>query len=235
MKMKLDQYFTPPFVIYAALPALAEQLLGTGLIIDPSAGDGRVLRCLYNAGVDPARLLGLEIDPSAAAQSPLPVAVADTLQTDLTQIPAVQRQGICLVLGNPPYSHAEDFVRWGIKHVGATGRVHYLLRTGFLGSVTRHPLFTQYPPNVTYLPSRPSFIHKLRTNGSKSTSDQYTYCWYDYQYGKRRPVQWVDCKAQIKANYLATGLRLPYDFDWKYTPPLVSAQGEIVEGFKWHP
>ena len=76
------------------------------------------------------------------------------------------------VVGNPPYEHAEGFVRKGIELAGPTGIVAMLLRLGFSGSQTRAPLHRELPSDMLVLDRRPSF-----TGGGTDTSD---YAWFIY-------------------------------------------------------
>lgn len=61
-----------------------------------------------------------------------------------------------LIITNPPFSHALEFLQ---KSLTEAGSVFYLLRLNFLGSATRKPFWTANPPShVLVLSQRPCFV-----------------------------------------------------------------------------
>jgi hypothetical protein len=66
-----------------------------------------------------------------------------------------------LVATNPPYCHAEAFIRHTLAAcLGPHGIAVFLLRLGFLESQARAALFAERPPcEVHVLTARPSFAH----------------------------------------------------------------------------
>ena len=64
-----------------------------------------------------------------------------------------------LVMGNPPYSLVEEFVRRGISVTKTSGHIMYLVRLGFLASQRRNfGLYQEHPPVYAIpLGERPSF------------------------------------------------------------------------------
>lgn len=76
--------------------------------------------------------------------------------------------GYDLVMGNPPYAHAESFVRKGLEYLRPGGVLVYLLRLAFLeGQRRRDGLFADYPPELVYVCSkRPSFSGDGKTNAT---------------------------------------------------------------------
>lgn len=242
-----DQYFTPPKDVYTVLPYVADAILRrnpTGLIVEPSAGSGHVLRCLRNVGIPRDRLLGLEIDPVQveAASQYAPTLHCDTLHTD---IKGSLHGGAALIIGNPPYNLAAQFVKWGIKHLAPGGTMLYLLRTGFSGSRGRAPLLRRTTPGLLTLPGRPSFVHKRKTVQGKlvtQTTDQYTYAWFKWEYAEnecrfeRVGNVWLDDDLdKVEQHLIAKNLQVPHDLRWKYTPPLVDAQGNLLRPVQYGP
>jgi hypothetical protein len=59
-----------------------------------------------------------------------------------------------VVITNPPYRQALDFVRWGRAHAPVTAM---LLRLNFLGTAQRVAFLRDHPPDVFVIPDRPSF------------------------------------------------------------------------------
>lgn len=65
----------------------------------------------------------------------------------------------CMIITNPPFALAQEFVEWGLANVAAGGRVAYLLRLNFKGSAARFHLFRDNPPYREYVHhARPSFL-----------------------------------------------------------------------------
>ena len=66
-----------------------------------------------------------------------------------------------LIITNPPYSLAQEFIIKALDDVKYGGWVVMLLRINFLGSQKRTPFFREYMPNSVYVHSkRPSFTNK---------------------------------------------------------------------------
>ena len=97
-----------------------------------------------------------------------------------------------LVMGNPPYSLAEEFVRKSLGIVTKNGYVYFLLRLAFLESKKRHfGLFTEHPPKRVYVLSRrPSFF---TTKEGRKTTDALSYAmflWKEGWHGKTE-LSWM--------------------------------------------
>jgi hypothetical protein len=71
-------------------------------------------------------------------------------------------------MGNPPYSHAEEFVRQGYDLLSVGGSLIFLLRLAFLeGQARRDELFQDMPPyQVAVCSKRPSFSGDGKTNAT---------------------------------------------------------------------
>ena len=72
-----------------------------------------------------------------------------------------------LIVGNPPFKDAAQFILQSLKLLEHNGTLAFLLRLCFLASIKRIPFFRDYPPNhVTVLAKRPSFfVENSRTDG----------------------------------------------------------------------
>lgn len=124
-------------------------------VLDPCAGDGvfgdAVLRAYPNA-----TLKEIDIEPLGHS-----VERDDFLAGD----PARWGQ-VDWVIGNPPYLHAEVFIRraWGV----ATYGVAFLLRLNFLAGVGRaSSLYKEIGvPDVHVIPRRPSFTPDGKTDAT---------------------------------------------------------------------
>lgn len=73
-----------------------------------------------------------------------------------------------LVMGNPPFKVAEEFVRVGLPLLHEEGHLIFLLRLAFLeGQGRRDGLFTEFPPKAVWVCSkRPSFQEDGKTNAT---------------------------------------------------------------------
>jgi SAM-dependent methyltransferase len=90
--------------------------------------------------------------------------------------------GYELIMGNPPYSLAEEFIRRSHDILMPSGHCFFLLRLAFLESKKRHfGLFTDYPPKRVYVLSRrPSFF---TTKDGSRTVDALAYAMFLWQKG----------------------------------------------------
>lgn len=157
-----DFYATPPETTRALVRWLDDHQVRVGTALDPSAGDGALLRGIlerYHCGTYAYEIC----DERRAALAGFCSQV--TIGDALTEIPRTDGQHD-LVIANPPYSLAREFIT-AYRYVGRTSA--FLLRLGFLASRSRAPWWAEDPPaHVLVLPSRPSF-----TGDGKSDSADY--------------------------------------------------------------
>jgi hypothetical protein len=72
-----------------------------------------------------------------------------------------------LIIGNPPYSLAEEHVRLCLGLLADGGQLVFLLRLAFLESAKREALWREHPPErVDVLTRRPSFTHNGKTDSA---------------------------------------------------------------------
>jgi hypothetical protein len=159
-----DHYPTPRWCTEALLHRFFPPRFAA--VLDPASGEGEILdvmreRCSTRA------TLGIELHPgraAAACERGHLVSVGDGLASSWADAD--------VVVGNPPYSLAEDFA-WKAASWAAEGGyrgpaiVALLLRLSFLEPAgTRRALFRTHPPDVLILPKRPTFAGK----GTDSTT-----------------------------------------------------------------
>jgi hypothetical protein len=150
----LDHYCTP---IRHTLAILEHVTHGVPLL-DPCAGEGRILEAAEIAGY--AEVHGIEVQPQLAAQAAVAgygVLIADALAPDLAwpEVP--------LIVMNPPYTHAEAFVRKALATVTPKrGTVAALLRLGWLAGKGRGQLFAEIGLPDVYVVPRPSFCLSVK-------------------------------------------------------------------------
>lgn len=161
-----DFYSTPEWVLERFLRSFAPTIAAPARILEPAAGDGA--------------LLSLLADCWPAAQ--LDAFDLHSRHTGVTQRDFWFDDGperYDLVITNPPYVHAEAFVRYGLEKLAPGGRLALLLRLGFLGSLQRRELWQQsMAETIWVLSERPSF-----RNG---TTDFSEYAWFVWKQGSRR-------------------------------------------------
>lgn len=73
-----------------------------------------------------------------------------------------------LVMGNPPYKYAEEFIRLSLKHLRDGGYLVFLLRLAFLeGQERGKGLWQRLPPKAVHVCSaRPSFTGNGKTDAT---------------------------------------------------------------------
>lgn len=168
IRAERDYYRTPNWAAHACVDALGYTVDAKTTFMDPCAGDG-VFGDAVLALSPESFLVEIDIEP-----------LGHSVQRDDFLVGDSARWGqIDWVIGNPPYSHAEVFLRraWEFADEG----VAFLLRLGFLAGQGRAK--NLYPrvgvPDVYVLPKRPSFTPDGKTDAAD-------YAWFVWP--KRRPV-----------------------------------------------
>lgn len=150
---ELDYYPTPRWCVLALLRHADLWLPAEPSVLDPACGEGAILDAVRDE-IPGADLWGIELHEGRAAR-----AVSQRRQV-------VQGNGLeldwgvpDLVLGNPPYTLANEFAwkaaAWAAEHQTTAAM---LLRLSFLEPASgRAVLFAQHPPDVYVLPRRPAF------------------------------------------------------------------------------
>lgn len=161
-----DTYFTPLWLARQCCEIVIPEVCEPGLILEPSAGQGVFLGCVREAYPD-AVLYGLDREPSD--QWPCGGIRGDYLAPHSVEalMTLADRHGADrwdLVIGNPPYSFALEFIR---QSLALADNVIFLLRQGFLSSARRHDFFREHcPSHVFIVPHRPSFTGDNRTDSA---------------------------------------------------------------------
>ncbi len=142
-----DFYPTPQWLIDAFL--WEYMLLRAGLldsVLEPACGDGRILRAARKVWPD-ATTVGIDIAPGIIDDD---VMTGDFLSME----PVVTFD---LVVTNPPFSLAREFVDHAMKFTRPGGAVAMLFGLNFLGSQARGPWMRKLNPSVWVTPRRPDF------------------------------------------------------------------------------
>ena len=162
----LDRYYTPRWVVDLCFKHVTPALpsLNTSNVLEPSAGGGAFVDGIRRTW--PSALATVnDIDPDAPAL----INARDARNRDYL---GVDWGPFDLVIGNPPYKQAQEFVQHAVAHAA---HVVFLLRLGFLAGARRHDtLYSVHKPaQVFVLPQRPSFTGDGRTDGH----DYAFFCW----------------------------------------------------------
>lgn len=171
LRYKNDLYPTPVEFCKAALDTLTMNK-DFGNVLDPGAGLGAWGKALRdNAKFTLSNLVGVELDidtyPDGEYYNEWFVNDYLTWKTDMR---------FDLIMGNPPYGQAEEFVRKSFELLNPGGIVLFLLRLSFLESQKRgNGLWKEYAPRVVHVISR-----RVSFTGNRK-SDETAYGLYRWQ------------------------------------------------------
>lgn len=182
----LDRYYTPDACALACVRALPGNRSWPRLIVEPSVGAGSFARAARQEYLDPW-ILGVDLDPDATGFG----ACNERIVGDWLQTPrhVFERYATVLVVGNPPYSMAEEHIRFAIDATGNRGMVGMLLRLNFLGGQKRYASFWRNnPPNIVHVLSRrPSF-----TGGGSDATEYAFFVWDRAVPASRTELTWLE-------------------------------------------
>lgn len=139
-----DACFTPDAVVDVCCQLADVAGLEPGArVLEPSAGDGQYVRGLARVRTD------LDVHAVEIQQQHEPALTAALEPFDGRDVRIgrydrlLRRLGVDLVIGNPPYTVAEAFVRRSLHHLADGGVLAFLLRLGFYGTAGRRALYQQ--------------------------------------------------------------------------------------------
>jgi hypothetical protein len=136
-------------------------------VLDAGAGSGvwgRAAKAVFN----PRIITGVD-----TRELPKPVEYTHWYQDDFLTAPLRPYQ---LILGNPPYKHAEAFIRRSLEVVDSVGYILFLLRLSFLeGQARAVGLWKEHPPVRVWISSR-----RISFTGNQK-SDDTAYALYLWQ------------------------------------------------------
>lgn len=159
-----DFYRTPANVTRALLRHLDVNATN---ILDPAAGDGGILdvvRAEYDGSE--TRVSGFEIDPGRAE-----IARVETVDALARPTWRVEGRAPDLIIANPPFSLATEFVNRSLFEVATGGTVAFLLRLSYASSVERATFHEQNASDLWVLDRRPSFAASVKCLGRRRKSN----------------------------------------------------------------
>lgn len=168
-----DDFFrTPAEVVRAILPHIGRPRY----TIDLGCGDGAIGAVLRETWGPDVMIDGFELDAARAQIAQArerydQVHVKDVLTLNPDVYPAADA-----VIMNPPYRHAEVFVRRALQLARPGGVVVTLARLGWLGGLKRVAFHREHPSDVFVIVPRPSF-----TNGGTDSTE---YAWLLFGLGR---------------------------------------------------
>lgn len=167
---KDDFYETPKWCVDLIRPYLPD----SDTVIDLGCGTGAIGSVFLRDG---HTVFGYELDEKRARVTSAfwerPSQLGHVVQMDILNDPQARELRFpgALVVMNPPYKLALDFVVTAHEMVGARGTVAALLRLNWLAGQARAPFHHRYPADIYVLPKRPSFFKNGKTDATE-------YAWF---------------------------------------------------------
>ena len=167
-----DFYATPLETVYSLLDTY-DCIGPEDIILEPSAGNGNIIQALRNRGyknfIEAVELRDDETNKLMKKADDVSIC------NFLTDFDATCKYDV--IIGNPPYSLAQEFIDKSLELLAPGGRLIFLLRTNFLESKKRFEWWQKKIPNRLFvLSKRPSFTGK----GTDATS----YSWFIWEKSK---------------------------------------------------
>ena len=167
-RKKADFYATPLETVYSLLDNY-KNIKSNDLILEPSAGNGNIIKALRNRGFK-NHITAVECraeEEKALLKLTNDIYISDFLKSKISVKYDV-------IIGNPPYSLAQQFIDKSLSMLNPGGRLIFLLRTNFLESKKRYEWWQDKIPSKLYvLSKRPSFTGQ----GTDATS----YSWFIWE------------------------------------------------------
>lgn len=204
-----DFYRTPRSCIDLVLDRLERRgLIGSGFsILDPGAGDGAITEAILDRYAEGSTVVGVELDAGRAARAAAMVGARGRVVHDnfLSWAPRQKERSYDVVVGNPPFSSALEFVKASMR---LSPIVAMLLRLPWLASQERADFLRANTPTVWVLPKRPSFVMVVRCSKFKKRrrgdgrQDSIRFegeCSYEeyFEVGSKRPSACPTCGNKV--------------------------------------
>jgi hypothetical protein len=150
-----DYFFTPAWTTRAILHQLPKRCR----YLDAGCGSGAIGSVVAAEGVPAGMVYGYELNSELADKASLAGLVVET--GDFLQAPLQEWEDIQVIISNPPYSLAMEFLKKSLEIVKPNmGTVAMILRLPFLATQGRAQFHKDNPSDIYILPRRPSFTGK---------------------------------------------------------------------------
>ncbi len=167
-RVEADFYATPLETVYSFLDNY-DGIKKSDNILEPSAGNGNIIQALRNRGYNNF-IDAVELRKEERYNL---MGKADRVGIFNYLIETIPHK-YDVIIGNPPYSLAQEFIDKSLSLLNPGGRLIFLLRTNFLESSKRFEWWQDKLPTGLYtLHKRPSFTGK----GTDATS----YSWFVWE------------------------------------------------------
>ena len=170
-KRKESDFYATPLNAIQDLLNNYEVASENDLILEPSAGNGAIIKALRNYEYT-NHITAFEIreeEREILNGYADKVEIINYLECDPQQVGKFD-----CIIGNPPYSLAQEFIDKSLELLKPGGRIIFLLRTSFLESKKRFQWWQDKPPTRLYtLSNRPSFTGK--------GTDASSYSWFIWE------------------------------------------------------
>lgn len=97
------------------------------------------------------------------------------------------------IITNPPYKHAEKFVKHSLNIVNDKAKVAMFLKITFLESQGRRGMFLKNPPKTIYVYSKRQKVARNGDPAAFKKSSAICYCWFVWEKGNKKDpvVKWI--------------------------------------------
>ena len=165
-------------------------------VLEPGCYDGPFLKAFdkHWQGAAPLYLTGVDSEPKPKGFAN---KIAEYEQLDYINLTDENKELLKseVIIGNPPFSLAEKFLRTSMELLTSNGRLGLLLQAGFLGSRERVKLFEEFKPwEIFILAPRPGFIRAGQKNG-KDAREYVFVTWRKFNPSVTQ-FHWFDWKEQ---------------------------------------
>lgn len=175
-RRKNDFYETPAWAVDAIVPLLPIRE-ANAIIVDAGSGNGAIAAALEGKLGPGGEIVGVEKQEELVALArDRNLYNAEFVVGDFEKDTIEYRGAPNIIIMNPPYSRAQEFVTRALRLVARGGIVVALLRLGFLSSRRRTEFHKKHPAAFYVLNKRPSFTG----DGKTDASDYAWFVWGDH-------------------------------------------------------
>ena len=193
-RRKSDFYPTPYGLCDYTVSTIIPHNFIPATVLDPGAGEGR-WGIFIRKRWPKVRLDGLDIEDYTNEKDKL-TGIYNSYYNKMNYFNFISYEPYDLIIGNPPFSLAEEFIRLSLKMGHKDSYILFLLKTDFLAGIKRMKgLWREYPPKEVWICSkRPGFNtpQNRRTDSNtyaiylwqRSWFDEPIIKWLDWDYDK---------------------------------------------------